>query len=403
MTTASVVTRIRRFNSGREPERLALKYAAMRSGAFRFFRGTAHLFYEDWPTGSPLDKSPPTWACGDLHLENFGTYKGANGLAYFDINDFDDSALAPATRDLARLATSGLLAAKGIIRVSSSDARACWANAQRAYVDELAMGKAMWIERPTAQGMVKRLLQNLKSRTQGAFVKAHTEVIDGRRRIRLDPQRTLPMTRAERQAVTGVIGATTMARENPLYFRVLDIARRIAGTGSLGVRRYVILIHGHGGRNGQLFLDLKQAVPSAMAPYQVVRQPAWASEADRVVTIQCRVQAVSPALLAAVRVGRESYVLRRLQPIEDRLSIDQARHTHSRFAEGLATMTRIAAWGQLRSGGREGSATTDEWIEFAEDRSWASPLADYARHYANVVQRDWKEFSKAYDDGEFAP
>ena len=88
-----VVDRIARFNIGREPERLALKYAAMRSGAFRFFRGTCHLFYEDWPVRAPLDRAPRTWVSGDLHLENFGTYKGDDRLTYFDINDFDEARL----------------------------------------------------------------------------------------------------------------------------------------------------------------------------------------------------------------------------------------------------------------------------------------------------------------------
>jgi uncharacterized protein (DUF2252 family) len=401
MTTTSLVARIRRFNKGREPERLALKYQAMRLNPFRFFRGTAHLFYEDWPAGSRLDKSPHAWVCGDLHLENFGTFKGENGLAYFDINDFDEACLAPASRDLARLATSALLAANGIIKVSTADACICWQNAQSVYVDQLSTGKAMWVERSTAQGMVKRLLQGLKDRSQSAFLKSRTQVISGRRRIRVDHQRTLAASKIERHAVIDLIGATTMAKNDPSYYRVLDVVRRIAGTGSLGVRRYAILVHGQGGASGQVFLDLKEAVPSAMAPYLAVRQPTWASEADRVVTIQCRVQAVSPALIAAIRVGRQSYVLRELQPIEDRLSLDRARHTHSRFAEGLATMTQVVAWGQLRSGGRQGSATADEWIEFSQDRSWARPLEDYARGYANVVARDWKEFSEAYDDGEF--
>ncbi len=402
MSTTSLVARIRRFNKGREPERLGLKYQAMRLNPFRFFRGTAHLFYEDWPAGTRLDKSPLTWVCGDLHLENFGSFKGSNGLAYFDINDFDEACLAPASRDLARLATSALLAAKEIIKVSTPDARACWQNAQRVYVDQLSTGKAMWIERLTAQGMVRRLLQGLKDRRQSAFLKSRTQLVNGRRRMRLIPDRTLPATKIERRAVISLIGATSMAKENPSYYRVLDVVRRIAGTGSLGLQRYVILAHGNGSPSGQVFLDLKEAIPSAMAPYQAVRQPAWASEADRVVTIQCRVQAVSPALIAAIRVGRRSYVLRELQPVEDRLSMDQARHTHSRFAEGLATMTQIAAWGQLRSGGHQGSATTDEWIEFGQDRSWGTPLADYARGYTNVVTRDWREFSEAYDDGAFA-
>jgi uncharacterized protein (DUF2252 family) len=110
-----VVARIAGFNAGREPERLALKYRAMCASAFSFFRGTAHLFWEDAreQRGSIPD-SPHVWACGDLHLENFGSYRGANGLAYFDLNDFDEAALAPATWELARIVTSIYVAAPSL-------------------------------------------------------------------------------------------------------------------------------------------------------------------------------------------------------------------------------------------------------------------------------------------------
>ena len=102
---------LKAFNQGREPERLAMKYKAMNKDALAFLRGSCHLFYEDWPKDSPLDATPAAWICGDLHLENFGSYKGDNRLVYFDINDFDESALAPATWDLARFLTSVWVAA----------------------------------------------------------------------------------------------------------------------------------------------------------------------------------------------------------------------------------------------------------------------------------------------------
>ncbi len=94
----SVAARILRFNEGRDPERLDMKYEAMRQSPFAFFRGTCHLFWEDWPRDSPLNSAPVTWECGDLHFENFGTYKGDNRLVYFDINDFDEAVLAACTR-----------------------------------------------------------------------------------------------------------------------------------------------------------------------------------------------------------------------------------------------------------------------------------------------------------------
>ena len=78
----------------------------MRASAFAFMRGTCHLFYDQLPRSGVFKSAPPVWVCGDLHLENFGSYKGDNRLVYFDINDFDEAALAPVSWDLVRLLTS---------------------------------------------------------------------------------------------------------------------------------------------------------------------------------------------------------------------------------------------------------------------------------------------------------
>jgi uncharacterized protein (DUF2252 family) len=102
---SDVVERIHSFNQGRVQERLQSKYQRMAANSFAFFRGTCHLFYEDWPAGSLLNSSPAVWICGDLHLENFGSYKGDNRLAYFDMNDFDEGVL-PCTWDLAHFLTT---------------------------------------------------------------------------------------------------------------------------------------------------------------------------------------------------------------------------------------------------------------------------------------------------------
>jgi uncharacterized protein (DUF2252 family) len=48
----------------------------MTENAFRFFRGTCHLFYQDLAPAQPLPLSPLAWICGDLHIENFGSYRG---------------------------------------------------------------------------------------------------------------------------------------------------------------------------------------------------------------------------------------------------------------------------------------------------------------------------------------
>jgi uncharacterized protein (DUF2252 family) len=396
----SLITRILRFNEGREPERLALKYAAMRRNPFGFFRGTAHLFYRDWPAASPLDQSPLTWACGDLHLENFGSYKGQNGLAYFDINDFDEAALAPAGRDLARFATSTLLAVTNL-GLSAAEARAFGHQAHLAYMHALRLGKPMWVERATARGLVKQLLRRVKRRTRSDLLAERTTVVDGRRRLRIDGRRALAMSRESKHQVVRALTHAHVSREAPGFYRVIDVARRIAGTGSLGLQRAVILVNGHGGPDGNVLLDLKEAAPSALSPTVRTRQPRWTSEADRVVTIQRRVQAVSPALLQPLRLGRRSYILRELQPSEDRLALAPVRDERDRLGTAHCVMAEVIAWGQLRSGGHHGSATADEWIAFGHQRSWANPLFDFTRWYADIVRGYWKEFSEAYDDGAF--
>jgi uncharacterized protein (DUF2252 family) len=397
----SVVERIRVFNAAREPERLALKYKAMRRDPFAFLRGTAHLFYQDWPARSPLDRSPLAWACGDLHLENFGSYKGENGLAYYDVNDFDEAALAPAGRDLARFATSLLLAA-GVMGLPAAEGRSLTRQAHLAYAHALRAGKPMWVERATARGLARQLLRRVKRRTQADLLEERTERRRGRRRLRADGRHALAISRAEKLVVARTLGATRVCRARPDFYRVIDVARRIAGTGSLGVRRYVVLVNGRGGRNGNVLLDLKQAAPSVLAPTVGIRQPKWNSEADRVVSIQRRVQAVSPALLHSVRMGHGSYILRELQPSADRLALADARDDRDELKDALRVMAELVAWGQLRSSSHQGSATADEWIAFGHERAWARLVMDYARYYADVTRGYWKDYSVAYDDGAFS-
>ncbi|MBA5690756.1 DUF2252 family protein, partial [Rugamonas apoptosis] len=91
-----------------------------------------------------------------------------------------------------------------------------------------------------------------------------------------------------------------------------DVARRIAGTGSLGVERYVVLLRGRGGTDGNFLLDIKHAPGSALMPYLPCAQPTWDSEAQRIVDIQRRVQAITPAFLAAMPFDGQSYVLKEL-------------------------------------------------------------------------------------------
>lgn len=393
---SGVADRIRRFNADRDPERLALKYRAIADNPFSFLRGTCHLFYEDLPTGGLLDDAPAAWICGDLHLENFGSYKGENRLTYFDLNDFDEALLAPAHWDLSRFLVSVLVAAESL-QVRPPEAIALCHCFLDAYAAALADGKARWVERATATGMVRDLLRGLRERSRSALLDSRTDIQGGKRKLRLDGKKALVVDAASREKVAGFMADYAKTQSHPEFFKVLDVARRIAGTGSLGGERYVILVRGRGGADGNFLLDLKHAQRSALAPHVRLPQPVWPSEAQRVVGIQRRVQAVAPAFLNAVNIGDRSYVLKELLPSQDRLALNLWNGKLRRLEGVMQTMGVVVAGAHLRSGGRQGSATADEWIAFgAAAASWRSPLLDYAQAYTRQVISDWQEFSADY-------
>jgi uncharacterized protein (DUF2252 family) len=395
-----VITEITRFNAGRDPERLAMKYAAMRTSAFVFLRGTCHLFYAQMPTGSVLDGSPQTWICGDMHLENFGSYKADNRLVYFDINDFDEACLAPCLAELVRLLASVLAAAEGL-RVSRAEALALCHTAIDAYSAALRLGKARWIEEELASGMVRELFDALHERTRVDHLNRRTDLKGKKRTLKVDGKKALPVDDKTRAAVTAFMNAFAASEPDPSFYKMIDVARRIAGTGSLGVDRYVMLVEGKGSPDGNYLIDLKQALPSSVAPYVKTKQPAWGTEAQRVVAIQQRAQAVSQAFLHAVEFNGKPYVLRSLQPSEDRVTLANWNGKLSRLESVVNNMAELSAWSQLRSGGREGSAIADELIAFGNRTDWQMPLIQLAVQCEAQGEADWNAYSAAYDKGAF--
>jgi uncharacterized protein (DUF2252 family) len=394
-SSRNVSARIERFNAGREPERLALKYQAMCKSPFSFFRGTAHLFWEDLGARKrALPDSPPVWACGDLHLENFGSFQGDNGLSYFDLNDFDEAALAPAAWEVSRFVASVYVAAPSL-DLTRAEANELVNLFLEAYQTALDDGKARWIERDTASGMVRTLLEQVKRRKRAMLIDSRTNWVKGKRAFRIEGQHTLPATDEQRREVTRWLGKFAKSQPDPEFFKILDVARRVAGVGSLGLDRYIVLVRGDGGRDGNAILDAKQAAHSSLARFVKLRQPAWKSEPDRVVAIQQRMQAIAPALLDAVRIRREGYVLRELQPTADRLSLKHARDNPHHLRSAAKAMGHLTAWAQLRSSGRQGSATADDLIAFAGANAWKRRLIDYGQTYDTQVQRDYTQFVDA--------
>lgn len=92
---------------------LKLKHERMAESEFSFFRATFYRWVQMWPeVCGELQRAPRVLAVGDLHVENFGTWRDSDGRLVWGVNDFDETNDFPYLIDLVRLAASVLLAAR---------------------------------------------------------------------------------------------------------------------------------------------------------------------------------------------------------------------------------------------------------------------------------------------------
>ena len=395
-----LVTQIKKYNEGRDPERLAMKYHNMRSSAFVYLRATCHLFPSQLPNQKALAKTPAVWSCGDLHLENFGSYKGDNRLTYFDVNDFDEAALVPASWDIVRLLASVRLACAEL-ELKAERVRELVDALLVAYFRELRHGSARWLERETAIGPVQELLVTAAERKRKDFLDSRTTKTNKKRALLIDGKRALSASQAQHAQVREFMQQFAKTQSEPDFYEVLDVARRIAGNGSLGVDRFVVLVRGKGSPDNNYLLDLKQAMPSALIDALTLKQPTWPNQGERVVAITRRAQAVPVAFLHAVQMEGRDYVLRDLQPSADRVSFSEKDSDPHRLDELMQAIGQCTAWSHLRGSGRQRSSIADELVTFGSDEQWPKLLRKASSVCADTITSEWKIFSDAYDDKVF--
>jgi uncharacterized protein (DUF2252 family) len=399
---SSIAERIKAFNGNRLPVYTALKYQSMAENAFRFYRGTCHLFYEDLHQNNALPAYPLSWICGDLHLENFGSYKGENRLVYFDLNDFDEGILAPATWEIARMLAS-IFTGFDSLSIKKKDATQTAQLFLRVYSATLAKGKSKYLEHETANGIVRIFLEKISQRKQKELVRQRTEEgKNGNLQFRIDNIRFFSLERPLRKQLIAHLGQ--LLQHYPLLkgrFQVIDAAFRVAGTGSLGVKRYVFLLKNIKDPKKHLMIDMKQAAPSSLQPWVTNPQPAWSSEAERVVTVQERMQNINPALLSVTQFDGDPYVIKEMQPTADKIDFLVIRDRYKDIACVIEDMAFLAASAMLRSAGRQGAALPDELIAFGKDSHWQQTLIDYSTTYAAQVKKDYNAYFKDYKAGYF--
>lgn len=371
------------------PSLRAERYARMRADVLGFYRGSAGVFFSRVGREPLLHQGPAGWLCGDLHAANFGTYKADNGLVYFDLNDFDEGCLGPVLFDVLRLLVSVLLLAEHGGQAPAAQ-RCCAQELLSQYTTALATGKAGYLERDTARGLIKQLLRQVAARSTRVQLEERTR--HHSTRLRPGPSAP-PLLKAERNAVLAQLEAWCRAQPKRPFGRLLDASHRVAGVGSLGTPRYLVLAEHLQPGKRPVLLDLKAARPSALAPFIALPQPAWASPAHRVVEVQRHLQAVVPALLTALPLLDHSFVLRVLQPSADKFTFTP--HPTHRLLATLPVLARLTAWAQLRSTGRQGSASADDLMTFAHAPAWQDAVLDLAQAAQQHVWADYRAFCAA--------
>ena len=327
------VTSVEESNRGRIPELAAIRVGRMAAAPFAFLRGSAGLMAYD------LARTPVTGIgaqiCGDAHAGNFGLYADARGGLVIDLNDFDETVHGPWEWDLKRLAASLVLAG----REAGADEDTCRTAAQYAAgsyrrtmrllakIPALDAWNAIADEQLVSHtdahdllGTLERVSQKARGNTSGRFAAKSTEAVEGGGRRFIDAP---PVLRRVPDAEAAVVAAsleeylTTFSEDRlPLLARyaVHDVAFRVVGTGSVGLRSYVVLLLDH--RDEALVLQVKEARSSVLLPHLAtvgLALPEVAHEGRRVVLGQKRMQVVSDILLGWTSVEGRPFQVRQFR------------------------------------------------------------------------------------------
>ncbi len=396
-TNSELVEVIRDYHIGRQPGGLKRKYRRMAIGAFEFFRGTDFLFARAWPKLQPRWPGPAVWLCGDLHLENFGAFPTDDGEFRFDINDFDESGVAPCSIDLVRCSTSILLAADSW-RLSPTQGTGMVLAFLDAYRSAIRDDSLVDDAAQPKLDAVANLLDAVRFGSREALLQHYAERWrDGKWRCRKTDPRVKSIGDKSRKEVNRAVAQFGAAKS----WQVLDAVKRFSGIGSLGLRRLQLLIQGDLSKPPELY-SLKEAAPSVLSPYIDPSQPVFSSDAERVVIAQSLLQGKPTAGLAALEFGGRSYRLRAMIPEENRSSLNRLQKKPKRLRAAVALAGQLTARSQ-----RRGSRIAGQ-DRFAVLRSWAeSPALDAvlaaAVRFADWVMRDYAEYVEAFRVGSFKP
>ncbi|MBK1787052.1 DUF2252 domain-containing protein [Prauserella cavernicola] len=416
-------------DASRVPGLVPIRYGRMAVSPFTYYRGAA------LPMAADLASTPRSGltvqACGDAHLMNFGVFASPERRLVFDINDFDETLPGPWEWDIKRLAASLEVAARengytvqqcrsvvlaagaeyrrAIRGFAASTALAVWyahadVDTVRAmYADQIGAGRRRKLARNVARAHTKDNLGALRR---------FASVTDGRLRINPDPpliERMEDLAGAEHQdpdqlwaQLIGVVKAYRGSLEPERRalldrYRVVDMAHKVVGVGSVGTRCWMVLLLGND-ESDPLFLQAKEAGRSVLAPYAGASR--YGNEGRRVVVGQRLMQTVSDVFLGWVRVegfdGRtRDFYVRQLRDWKG------SAETEGMKPAALQVYGRLCAWTLARAHARTGDVVA--LAAYLGSRSvFEEAIASFASAYADQNEKDHTELLSAITAGKIA-
>ena len=396
-------------NKDRLPELVPLRYGRMLASPFTFLRGSAGLMAYDLAT-TP-NTGVKVQACGDCHLLNFGLFATPERNLVFDLNDFDETLPAPWEWDLKRLAVSFAVAARDN-KLSDADARGAAQACGRAYREALREYSRkspleVWYARLDAETLIATAPdEKTKKMRQSFATKARQRVIEnlfpkivgevaGKRRL-VDQPPVLFHTNdpaGEKLMLEGLAAyRQTLPDERRVLFdryRLEDFAVKVVGIGSVGTRCMVALFFDK--ENHPLILQIKEAVPSVLAPY--AGKSAYDNQGQRVVIGQRLMQSSSDIFLgwARGREGRDFFV-RQLRDMKFSAPAEGAT------AVMLKRYAAICGGILARAHAKSGDASTISGYLGKSD-SFDQALGEFAMAYADQNELDHAALVKAVSSG----
>ncbi len=302
-------------NLGRIPRLIGLRMTRMAASPYGFLRGAANVCARD--CASLPATGMQAIVCGDAHLGNFGFYRSPEGELVLDLNDFDEAHPGYWEWDMRRLVASVHVAGREN-RMSELQCAEAVAACVTAYRDELArLADVPLLARsflrvdlarlnetviePTLRDEVSRAAAKARLRTSDRALPKLTRAIGGVHQIVED----LPVTRKVSPARFDQVGQALDEYLSTLplqwrrvvgAYRLVDVAHKVVGVGSVGLRAFVALLVGSSPED-VLFLQLKQANRSVIAPFIHGDQAFHHHQGQRVVEYQQALQTVSDPLL----------------------------------------------------------------------------------------------------------